>query len=117
MPQVIVTEQAGWNANGQFQESRLYWEDGFIHDNEWIDDNCFIMRIDQCLWIETSIYDVAADGSRTLRSRTRARQQCYVLARKICKDTTHKIWTEPSDLTDPVTESWDVDSEFWRTQR
>ena len=115
MPQTIVVQQAGWNANGQFQEMDLYWEDGFVHDLEWIDDKCFILRIDQCLWLETRIYDVAPGGARTLRSRTRTRQQCYVLAQKFCKETPLKVWTEPSRATDPATETWDVEGEFWRS--
>ena len=114
MPRTIVGQQQCWDpVDGCWSRVEIYWEDGYQHDLEWLDENCYIRRVDMELWVETSCLDKDRDGNFVVRKRSRQRQQSYVLAERCCKMEVYKVWTEAGAL-DHVSDTWDVDGEFWR---
>ena len=110
-----VAGHGSWNPQKNcWQFTDLYWEPGFIFDTEWLDDDCYISRVEMCLWNQMSCYEKARDGSLVLIERTREKQRSYVLAEQYCKDGLYQTWTEDYDSSDHQRQRWDIESEFWQ---
>jgi hypothetical protein len=112
----LVAGHGGWNpTEGCWEFTDVYWERGFPRDVEWEDDDCFVSRVEVCLWTEVSCYD-REDGELVLRERSRESDRCYVLAERYCKDALVETWTEDAERSEPRREEWDVEDEYWREE-
>ena len=108
-----VAGHGGWNpTKGCWEFTDVYWERGFPWDLEWEGDDCFVSRVEVCLWTEVSCYD-REDGELVLRERSRESDRCYVLAERYCRDALVETWTEDAG-NEPRREEWDVEDEYWR---
>lgn len=111
-----VAGHGGWNpTKGCWEFTDVYWERGFPQDLEWKDDDCYVSRVELCLWTEVSCYD-REDGELVLRQRSRESDRCYVLAERYCKEALTETWTEDSPDTGTRREEWDVEGEYWREE-
>ena len=116
MERIYATTEyaAGWDPSRNCWVYRsLYWERGFAHDVEWQGDDCYISRVEMCLWAEARCLEQDKSLNLTEVERTRKLEQKYVQAERVCKGMPPETWTEAATVTEAVEQEWNLDSEFW----
>jgi hypothetical protein len=109
-----IAGQGGWNPTKEcWQFTDVYWEKGDPWDIVWESDDCYVSRVEFCLWIEVSCYDGIGKNNLVLRERSRETQRCYVLAERFCKKTLYKAWTENSGTNEIQYQDWNIEGDFW----
>lgn len=121
----LVSSYFGWDPNTECWRSiELYWDVVFVHDLEWLDDNCFIARRDICLVIEETCTIKDPDGQEVVVEGSRSTDSCYVVAELHCREDGAGGWdpdhpakiSKEESTREPTKEAWNVDGEFWEEQ-